>query len=514
MSDPASPAVTRPRPGGKSVVVLCFLSITVWGVAVVLLWPGHGRLLDWDEVDYVNAAKLGVWVNAFEKGSLSPRDFIRFAIAKISGSNAVLPFDYDESRDPFLLRHFHPPFVVFLLSAVSQSKSERVIRSVQLLGALAFICAIVFSYWSISASAGWPGVLLVSLLALWMIPQLFSSISFHGWMAVWTTIIAALLTRWFEEQKSRRLRFLLCASLTLALLTLETGFLVWIAAILCLTGWWVFSPSESRVIFPWREIAVGASITVFFVMVLWPGSIAKVSLLKIPAYYLYRIWLGKEYAGVPAHLPGIFMSLLPVLVMGVPVCLWLYHFHQADFRRSGPFIGVAGLYGIMMTPFAMTPGYLLPALAPLVCVVGVGSDRMSRTGGWILVAGLGLFLSVTTWSSWPTGAFESTRADLRWLEGVINGREALVDGGHIYQYYLGPEYVIQPITVDYGGAALLVREGGTYRDLTRGDITGKIVVIRASRHQFLRGRIVGTLLAGCPRTDRVSVQVFDCGELR
>jgi hypothetical protein len=88
------------------------LSVGVWLVVVALLWQTHGALLSWDEVDYLDAAKLGVWANATDAGSLSPGEFVRFSLAKRSGRAVALPPGYDEERDPLLVRHYHPPFVV------------------------------------------------------------------------------------------------------------------------------------------------------------------------------------------------------------------------------------------------------------------------------------------------------------------------------------------------------------------------------------------------------------------
>lgn len=244
--------------------------------------------------------------------------YVTFALAKISGTDPTLPPGYDERRDPLILRHYHPPFVVLLLSGVLPSKSERVIRSVQLLGALAFTCSILLSYWSISGSTSWPGMLLTSLLALWMIRLMFSSVSFHGWEVVWTTTTAALMGRWLGVRK-RALGVLLCASLALAVLTLETGLLVWAGAILCLAIWRARSSGGGGAAFRWCPFAVGILLMVLFVMVVWPGSVIKASLLKIPALYAYRIWLGEECAGVPGLLAEHLRSLLPGSSWG----LWL-----------------------------------------------------------------------------------------------------------------------------------------------------------------------------------------------
>src|SRR5262245_7238928 len=116
-------------PSRLSFRAICCASVLVWLVVIALLWPEQASLLHWDEVDYVNAAKLGVPANAWDIGSLSPREFLKFGLSKVRGESPALPDSYDEQRDPFVLRHHHPPLVIFLLSTVARSRSERVMRS-------------------------------------------------------------------------------------------------------------------------------------------------------------------------------------------------------------------------------------------------------------------------------------------------------------------------------------------------------------------------------------------------
>ncbi len=488
----------------RRFLTLCTVALLVWLAAVVLLWPAHGTLLNWDEVDYAVAASLGPWANVADRGSLSPLQYGRFAVAKISAKEPVLPADYDESRDLLLLRHYHPPFVVLLLSIVSPWRNERLIRSVQLLGALAFTFATICSYWSLSGSTKWFGMLLVLLLTLWMIPPLFSSLSFHGWEAVWTTTSAALMSRLLNRGMAA-IGLLLCVTLALAFLTLETGLLVWVAAILCLVIW--RSPA-----LPWRRFAAGAALTMLLVVVVWPGSLFNASLVKIPALYVYRIWLGEEYAGVLGLWPKLVQWLLPMLVLGALACLTLFFMHRGDYRRWGPYVMVGGLYGIAMVRFALAPQYLLPALAPLVSLVGLAADRTSSTRALAVVGLATLILIGSTWpSTVDVPGDRARRTDLQWLGEVLRGRQALVDGGHIYQYYLGQAYAIRPITVSYGGDSLLLRQGGMYRLLDRRDLAGAVLVILKSRQRFFLGRIEGALLGRCSGIDRVTVRVYDCG---
>lgn len=308
-------------------MVCCCSSLAVWLAVVVLLWSHHGSLLSWDEVDYVNAAGFGVAANAFERGSLSPLDFAQFALSKATKGESFLPPGYDQQRDPFILRHYHPPFVVFLLAVLPQVESERVVRSVQLLGALLLIVTMVLAYRSIAGPTGWSGMILVSALPLWMSRLAFGSLFFHWWEAIWVTITAALLALLGRSRGvgDTRLR------LALALLTLETGLVVWLGAVLwfLVSRWCGVRAGESGFIL--RDLPLGLLVAALLVAMVWPGSFSKSSILKTVATRVYAVQLGKEYASVAYG--EIVRGLLPVVVLGAASLAWLLSSNRLDLRQ-------------------------------------------------------------------------------------------------------------------------------------------------------------------------------------
>jgi len=171
---------------------------------------------------------------------------------------------------------------------------------------------------------------------------------------------------------------------------------------------------------------------------------------------------------------------------------------------------VGGVYGLAMTRFALNPQYLLPALAPLIPLAGLVMDRISSRWGRALAGVVALVLAGSAWpASVDSAGDRERRNDVRWLRETLRGREALVDGGHVVQYYLGRDYSIRPVTVSYHGESLLAREGAAYRPLGRGDVAGKMVVIQKSREQFFH-KTAGTLLSGCSRIERAVIRVYDC----
>jgi len=98
----------RGRPGPSLAATVAAVALSAL-CSVLLLWPQHGRALNWDEVDYVSAAREGVVTNLWERGSLSVPAYVRFAYDKVRHREPHLPAGYQEAEDPFRLRHGHSP---------------------------------------------------------------------------------------------------------------------------------------------------------------------------------------------------------------------------------------------------------------------------------------------------------------------------------------------------------------------------------------------------------------------
>jgi hypothetical protein len=447
-------------------------------LAVLLLWRHHGRVLNWDEVDYVNAARLGIASNMVDEGSLSPAEYFRLAKAKYFKQAPELPASYYEGKDPLYLRHLHPPLGVYLLSPVARFGSERTLRSVQFLGAILFIGITLLGHRSLSRHPSWAGTLVVGALALWAVWVLFASISFHGWAGIGATASAALTSRWLASG-DRAAGVLLCVALAFTFLALESGLFVWAGTAFCLLLW----PPRSEMSSVWKPrsyyLLRGLFIVVCFVIVIWPGSLLKVTLLKSILVYGYRIFVvGKEYVGVSSSWAELLQALLPLITLAPLACAWLWACARTETQRWGPFAVIGVVYAAALARFALVPAYILPAAGPLACLIGLAVDRLhSRVASATCLAAT-LILTACTCPGWPSlDDCEAERAELRFLAEVIGGHEAFVDGGHIYQYYYGPAYEITPICVSYE-QELTVRECGVYRKLSTEELAGKIVVLR------------------------------------
>ncbi len=482
----------------------------MWISVAIFLWPYHGALLTWDEVDYVNAAQLGVWANAIEKGSLTPLQFARLAKAKTSGQT-YLSQGYDESKDPFLLRHFHPPLVIYLESLILRPyghPGERVVRSSQLCGALALIGALFLAYRSLGRQVQWPGMIVIALLAFWMCQSLFSSLQFHGWAAVWAVALSTVLFRWLDRFEAS-LAIAVSVSLALGALTLETAAILLVGIFVCLILWRPRRMAVSRS--SWWSGALVLTLTVLLVSLAWPGALLKLSPIKTLAMYLYRIRLGQEYAHI--NYRSFLATLAPMLVLIPPAGAWLLFCDREHSRRWGPYVIIGAIYGLTMTKFAIGAYYLVAALAPFTVVIAFAADRLRST--WArtsIAAAVTILVGLSTFSAYRSRPQQDPLGqDLPWLRESLRGREILADGAHIFRYYLGDDYVIQTIVPSYDGK-LLERTEGKYSPLSPREVSGKIVLVLNRGSNELKPSELD-LLGHCSRRDGAFVRMYDCGEV-
>lgn|GEM_PF-6478714 len=496
--------------GAGANAVLVAPALVVWAAVVLTLWPSHGRTFNWDEVDYAQAARAGVVANAFERGSLSATEFYRLARAKQTGVEPSLPAGYDEAKDPFLLRHFHPPLLIYLTSVASDAfgaHDERAFRVVQLLGALAFVVTILLSYRWLSVSPTWAGLLIVSTVAYWLSLLLFASLSMHGWLGVWMVACCALTARWLNGRYAR-VGILLCVSLALSVLTLETGLVTLFGVFVSLALWGQSSPTlRSRTL--WRDALTGAALTALVVFALWPGSALKISLAKTFAMHAYRFRAGSESALAGERAGWVLSALYAPLLVALGASAFLLARLRAESRRWGAFF-VLGLTNILaMSKLAFSPMYFAPGLAAFACLAGYACDRLASSRLRALAAAVALAAVATSPFFWtPPSGNDPTRGNIALLREKLRGREAFVDGANIYGYYLGDSYNVRPVAVSYDGRTLSTRERGKYEAVGAREVAGKVVVLLARTDALYP--LERELLGGCSRQDGDAMRVYDC----
>lgn len=510
----APTGVRRQQRSGPSLAATAVAVALSALCSVALLWPQHGRSFNWDEVDYVNAARKGVLANLWERGSLSLPDYLRFTRAKMDGRQPRLPSGYQEAEDPFRLRHGHSPAVVTAMVPLASAAGERVPRAVQLLGAVALTVALVVAYRLISPTWTWAGLLVILVVAPWYGWHMFRSIQFHGWSTVWLALAVAFLCRWLTTGRGRGWGIALCASLAALILTLESSAFVVLGVVVSMVIW--VRGLHRRPATPWlRQYLLPGALTVLAVTTaLWPGLVVKGGLLKLPAERFYQLFLGQSDVYYFNSSADLLSYLLPA-VMGVAVIAYLWRRRRDDAMRWGPLLVVSAIYLASVLRFAVSETYFLPAFAPvLILFAWIAGVLRPRARTAVVVGLLAVMLagasSLVRTNAKDQRADRRVRADLAFVSQLLGTSRGLFDGGQIFRYYL-PGRQIEDVS--YNGTGLLARRAGQYEPVTAVGYRGSVVGILATRSVFLTGPGAADLSANCRRIDRPTVVLWDCRAL-
>jgi len=369
---------------------------------------------DYDEADYMYAASLGPVTNAFDSRGPSLPQFVRLALTvgrdparRVQLSEAVRGKD-----DSVFYRHSHGPALYYFLGALeSAGLSERDIRFAMVVFPLASLLVIYFgSFFVLPVSVRFPGAVLAAALSIWnYAPVRSSEIAPHQFFAL--LYLAALLALAKFISTGRRTYWYLAVMVTAAAFcTLEVT--VVLIATLIITAWL----ERKRIHFDggllWRSLLLFAAT----VLVLWPGAILRLSVIRSFMIYVYLLafrsnpWgavtLGDAWRGRLLDNP------LDWLLLAVGIVIF-FRFPGLSVRRLAyPFLMFGALMLVTVVRVASdSPRYVLPFIQAFdVFAAFVLVDFLQRygprvraavVGVLVVAAGLVAFLSV---ERHPTGA--------------------------------------------------------------------------------------------------------------
>jgi len=471
----------------------------VWAVAALVLYfavrPGLSLTLNWDEVDYVAAARQGILANATDATALSARDFLEVVRSRLQGRPSRVSPDYDETRDAFLLRHSHPPLLQYALVLAGHDRlapgHESSLRLVQYAGGVLLIGTMLWGYARMASRPGLAGMILLASCGVACAFYLSRELNCHLWIAVLLVPVSLAVGR-FLRDPSPSAGLCAGAALGLAFLGLQTGLFAafWaVVAVGIATISGAFEPEAAggrrlrRSLWLWSVRGVWM-VAGFFAVVLatYPGAIFRLSLARIFALYAYAIVGGSEYASVTDVKIKILPVILPMLALGLTGVAGLV------LRRdlaSRPFLlatAVIGFgYALIMQKFLLNVTYITPALVLMsvlgsAVLVSVGSKPLQWISAGVVAAYAAWILATFD----PEGLTRVPLAQVERLADVIGSRRAWVDGSHVVLYYR-PEMAgrVGSITMADNGSRPTTRNPGTlrYEPIADDDLAGTVVVL-------------------------------------
>ena len=349
------------------------ISILLFTIFLLIISPPN-RILNFDEIDYFNASRKGFLVNAFDSSSLGIKNFLLLSFWKLNIiSTPPKFFEYSESIDTFLLRHFHPPFLQYISSyfAFIPKEDFKTAEKFVFLLRWGLGCIFIISSYFISASLFkvkkknfyyLVKILFISYSALLLALYL----QYHLLIAIVLLFTSYLFLNLLNNPIKRNF---LIFSLTLAfsIISLETTLF---SIIILSTIYLLINIKKANSIFNlFRKIFIYFWFLPFsFSLILWPAALFKLSIFKSYGMYIYKLFfIQTEWSGVFDY--ERFTLILTVLLVYIALLslsvIFIINSKSFKFSEKSPYIiffifGTS--YTVCMLPFSLFHTYMLPGL--------------------------------------------------------------------------------------------------------------------------------------------------------
>jgi len=330
--------------------------------------------LSFDEVDYVNASKKGIIINAIDGSDPSFLEFAKFGLAKYQNDyesiDRLTQTLTPEEDQLFFMRHFHPPLPVYFWSFFVSNDSK--LSDLKLrFSSVAFFVFFILTFLIMGNKSPNGSFSFSPIQALLVISfftsQIFfwsnSSLNFHIFHALACLFFSYSLQN-FLVQSSKKNEWVLAFSIAGLFLTLETGVFVAFIGLLIL----VFLKGLKYLISSdfIKILLKGLLVLIMF----WPGIIFSGGPLKSWLMYAYRIFgnANEEYSSVQIlnNYKDLFLSNPIFLCLSI-LSLVIIIYRKKTYQISFYVPAVLGLsYGIFLSPFILNFTYFIPALSLII----------------------------------------------------------------------------------------------------------------------------------------------------
>ena len=372
------------------------LSIFLFTFIIFLISPPW-RILNFDEVDYFNAASKGFWVNALDSSSLDFKSYLSLVIFKLNWiSNLSIPIQYSEELDTMVLRHWHPPFLQYLTAYFNFIPLENyeMAEKFVFLARWSLGSVFIFSAYYVSGylfqRKNKKSIQLLKLLFISYTAILLSLyLQYHILAAIALLFTTYSLTRVLNNP-IRKNFLLLSVTLSFSIISLETT----LFSIIAISIFYLLIEVKNNKLLSnkFRIILIYFwLLPFFFSFLLWPGSLTKLSILKQYSYYFYKLFfVKKEWVGVFEYqnlVPILILLLIFLILLSISVFV---RFNLISFsvktKSYQLCIFLGGFYSICMLPFSLFHTYMVPGLflATLPIVEILNEDIFERTVSKIL----------------------------------------------------------------------------------------------------------------------------------
>lgn len=439
--------------------------------------------LTWDETDYAKAAQSGIAVNALEQQTLSLLEFSELGLAKIWKQQPDVSNFPSEFKDPFLLRHFHPPLPVYYWSLFLSgdiTTQDYLLRLSNII--LQAICALIILFFTIAVfpSGFRQRTIFFSCIAVSffitsdIFLYTFSEMNFHSFFLIASVLFVFTLIKYLVNPIRRNAIFF-GLSFAVVFCTLETSPFVFsgaILSVLILKQWINFKTH-------WKT----ATLTFIIAsMVLLPGIVFTLGPVKSWAMYVYRVFAaGNEsydavsvFTNLLSLLKNNWLLVLVMLAGYVKIIFALRS--EKNISRVILLPAITGLlYGVLILPFTLNTTYIFPAIGliflgslPGLFKIAESSPKFIYFFSVLAVVSICVLFFKTDFKEMKDIAVKKQMnfsSDLNEVKNLLSrGQPVLADGGRILTYYLpgDAELIYELFRIHNHNAQFAIRKNYSY----------------------------------------------------
>lgn len=450
----------------------------LFGVGMLFLLVFHSAAsairFQYDEADYMAAARMGFLENYLESSSMSFPSYLKAGLQAVS--QGIDRTDLSESirqrKDVSFYRHYHGPLYFHWLTLMTHiSSNESWLRAAGLTFHLLTFGTIFIGILTLFGAEGRPAAWVASSMYLFNITNIRTSmtINTHS-MYVWVAVLTLFTIGRFLVTARPRHLLLSIACATVALCVLEYGVLLFVTLAVGTLLMWRQLLSRNHALRLAPEWGKGVLLFLALCALLWPAGLFKFSILKAYLALPYLMFMRGDSFGMTGFLDlwSQRLSQSPleyaILILCTAAAVGIFRNHEVRAALL-PFALYAGLI-LIPTAKSDTDRYMSSAIPALYVVGGVVlADRarlMSPATRAALfgVTCLGLFLNAAYAIAPPTAEARADKNDTVWF--VRSNRDRLrtvmVPAPWVptLQYYV-PEVVVRSYLPDVAGNAEYLR---------------------------------------------------------
>ena len=438
----------------KNILLLAILFYSLFFYSFNITGQNSTKL-SWDEIDYVNASRLGILENIFEFNSknifehieygLTNRNFIIIDENKLT-NDQIKNFKQNYLTDDiFELRHYHPPLLNIIISVylnINPIENDPNLIEFKILynSMVIFLILLVLllilynknSFLNLLNSLIFISIFFISTFYI----NSINIINYHLLFGLVTLLYVYGFNKFINKYNYKNL-FKLSFFTFLLFFCLETSIFVFFFSIIYYLLFNYSSINQKL-----KNLFILCGISFLFTIFLWPANLYNLSLIKTYSMYFYRLFISSfsEYSDLSIFYQIYNLFLDNIFIAGLTFYLLIIYFIFYKKLKSNLInlvLFISLTYFFVMIPFMHNLNYLFASILLLIvlCCIIINKVSTKYNSHIFLLNTIILTLSIVNFSNQKTEIYNNDNNIFNHLNENYSDNLYLVDGSHIFEYY-------------------------------------------------------------------------------